>query len=76
MLFLLFVALWFILRSDLFMSYLVLICSCVFSPFRVAITSLGEKRANINAFRTFVRFAFVWLCLFPLPPVSGKGWGL
>ena len=27
---LLFVALWFILRSDLFMSYLVLFCSCVF----------------------------------------------
>ena len=36
-----------------------------FSPFSNAITSLGEERAS--AFRTFVRFAFVWFCLFPLP---------
>ena len=42
-------------------------CSCVFSPFSIAITSLGEERANLSAFRTFVRFAFVWFCLFPLP---------
>ena len=50
------------------MSYLVLFCSCVFSPFSIAITSLGEKRAgcNLNALRTFVRFALVWFCLFPL----------
>ena len=38
-----------------------------FSPFSIAITSLGEQRANLSAFRTFVRFAFVWFCLFPLP---------
>ena len=38
-----------------------------FSPFSVAITSLGEERANLSAFRTFVRFALVWFCLFPLP---------
>ena len=25
-----------------------------FSPFNIAITSLGEDRANISAFRTFV----------------------
>ena len=37
------------------------------SPFSIAITSLGEKRANLCAFRTFVRFALVWVCLFPLP---------
>ena len=24
-------------------------------------------RANLSAFRTFVRFALVWFCLFPLP---------
>ena len=31
-----------------------------FSPFSIAITSLWEKRANINAFRTFfVRFSYV-----------------
>ena len=38
-----------------------------FSPFSMAITSLGEERANLSAFRTFVRFALVWFCLFPLP---------
>ena len=30
---LLFVALWFILRDDFFMSYLVFFCSCVFQSF-------------------------------------------
>ena len=44
------------------MSYLVLFCS-----FSIAINSLGEERANLSAFRTFVRFALAWLCLFPLP---------
>ena len=38
-----------------------------FSPFSIAITSLGEERANIIAFRTFVRFVLVWICRFPLP---------
>ena len=38
-----------------------------FSPFRIAIISLGEERASLGAFRTFVRFALVWLCPFPLP---------
>ena len=33
-----------------------------FSPFSIAITSLGEK----GAIRTFVRFALVWFCLFLL----------
>ena len=38
-----------------------LVCSCVFfSPFSIAITSFGEERANLIAFRTFVRFALVW----------------
>ena len=30
-----------------------------FSPLSIAITSLGEERANLSAFRTFVRFALV-----------------
>ena len=34
-----------------------------FSSFSIAITSLGEE----SAFRTFVRFARVLYCLFPLP---------
>ena len=33
----------------------------------IAITSVGEERANLSAFCTFVRFALVWFCLFPLP---------
>ena len=38
-----------------------------FSPFSIAITSLGEERANLNAFRAFVRFALILFRLFPLP---------
>ena len=38
-----------------------------FSFFGIVITSLGEERANVIAFRTFVRFALVSVCLFPLP---------
>ena len=50
------------------MSYLKLFCSRVFfSPFSISITSLGKERANLSAFRTFVGFALVWFCLFPLP---------
>ena len=40
---------------------------CLTLCYFVAITSLGEERANFSAFRTFVRFALVWFCLFPLP---------
>ena len=38
-----------------------------FSPLSIAITSFEEERANLSAFRTFVRFALVWFCLFSLP---------
>ena len=38
-----------------------------FSPFSIATTSFGEERANLSAFRTFVRFVLVWICRFPLP---------
>ena len=38
-----------------------------FSPFSIAITSLGEERANPSAFHTFVQFALVGFCLFPFP---------
>ena len=34
-----------------------------FSPFSIAITSLGEERANLSAFRTLVRFVLVWIPL-------------
>ena len=46
------------------MCYFVLV---IFSHFSIAITSLGEERANLSAFRTFVRFVLVWICRFPLP---------
>ena len=46
------------------LCYFVLVFS---SPFSIAITSLGEERASLSAFRTFVRFALVWFYLFPLP---------
>ena len=44
-----------------------------FSPFSIAITSFGEERANHRAFHTFVRFALVWFCLFPLPLGAWEG---
>ena len=40
-----------------------------FSPFSIAITSLGEEWVKFSAFLTFIRFALVWFCPFPLPPV-------
>ena len=49
------------------MSYLVSFCSCFFSPFSIAITSLGEERANLSAFRRYVRFVLILICRFPLP---------
>ena len=49
---------------SLVLCYFVLV---FFSLFSIAITSLGEERANLIAFRTFVRFALVWFCLFLLP---------
>ena len=49
---------------SLALCYFVLV---FFSLFCISITSLGEERANLSAFRTFIRFALVWFCLFPLP---------
>ena len=49
------------------MSYLVLFVHVFFNPFSLAITSLGEERAYRSVFPTFVRFALVQFCLFPLP---------
>ena len=42
-----------------FMSSLCYFVLTFFSPFSTAITSLGEERANLSAFCTFVRFALV-----------------
>ena len=54
MLVLRFVALSFILRGDLFRLALCYFVLVFFSPFSIAITSLGEERANFSAFHTFV----------------------
>ena len=43
------------------------------SPFSIAFTSLEEERANLSAFRTFVRFVLVWICRFLLPLGVWKG---
>ena len=56
---LLFVVLWFIPRGELFFVLPCVILFLCFSPFSIAITSLGEERANVSAFRTFVSFAHV-----------------
>ena len=44
-----------------------------FSPFSIAITSLGEGRANLSDFRMFNRFVLVWICRFSLPLDVWKG---
>ena len=46
---------------------LVLFCSCFSVLLALRLPRLGEERANLSAFSTFVRFALVWFCLFPLP---------
>ena len=46
------------------MCHFVLVFFC---PFSIGITLLGEERANLSAFRMFVRFVLVWICRFPLP---------
>ena len=48
---------------SLVLCYFVLV---LFSSFSIAITSLGEERANLSAFYMCVRFTLVWFCLFPL----------
>ena len=47
-----------------------------YSPFSIAITSLGEERANLSVFRTFVRFVLVWICRFSFPLGVLKGCGV
>ena len=65
---LLFVALCFILGGDLLYVFPCVILFLCFSVlFSIAITSLGEERANLSDFRTFVRFVLVLICRFPLP---------
>ena len=53
---------WFVVYSTRRFVACLSVCHFVlvfFSPFSIAITSLGEERANLSAFRTFVRFVLV-----------------
>ena len=52
---------------SLVLCYFVLV---FFSPLSIAITSLGEERANLSTFRTFVRFALL------VVSVSSSSWCL
>ena len=57
---LLLVALWFILRGDLLYVFPCVILFLCFSVLLVLqLPLLGEERANLSAFRTFVRFVLV-----------------
>ena len=57
---LLFVALWFILRGYLLYAFPCVILFWCFSVLLVLrLPRLGEERANLSAFRTFVRFVLV-----------------
>ena len=65
---LLFVALLFILTRRFVLC--LTLCHFVlvfYSPFGIATTSLGEERANLSAFRTFVWCLLVWICRVSLP---------
>ena len=65
---LIFVALWFILQGDLFLvlpGVILFLCFSIHCALRLP--RLGEERANLSAFRTFVRFVLVWFYLFPVP---------
>ena len=54
-------------RFVLYLTLCHFVLGFFFSPFSIAITSLGEERANLSAFHTFVRFVLVWICRIPLP---------
>ena len=58
------------------MPYLVSYCSVFFSPFSIAITSLGEERADLNAVCMFFSIcACLDLSVSFFLLVSGKGYG-
>ena len=58
---------------SLALCYFVLVC---FSPLSTAITSLGEERANLSVFRTYVDLRLFGFVCFLFLFVSGKGCGM
>ena len=61
---LLFGALWFILRGDLFKCHFVLVFFIHLLALRLPRL---VKRDNLSVFRMFVQFVLVCICRFPLP---------
>ena len=75
-LFLFYVALWFILwAASCFKIFPCSLSSCFFIPFSIVITSLGEEGAGLCASRAFV-FVYVFFFFFFFPLVSDVGCGL
>ena len=64
---LLFVALWFILRGDLFYVLPCIILLLCFSVLLALRLPRWKEKANLSAFRTFARFVLVWICPFHFP---------
>ena len=69
---LLFVALWFILRGDLFfcltLYFILFVCFSVLLVLQLPRLGKREReRGNLRAFHTFVRVVLVWFCRFPFP---------
>ena len=70
------IALWFTLRGDLFYVLpCVILFLCFFSPFSIAITLLGEERANLSAFLRLFDLCLFRFVGFLFLLVSGKGCG-
>ena len=49
------------------MSYLVSFFLVFSVLLALRLNRLGDEKANLSAYRTFVRFVLVWICRFPLP---------
>ena len=63
-----FVALWFMLRGNLFYVLpCVILVLCFSVLLALWLPRLGRERANLSVFRTFVRFVLVCICRFSLP---------
>ena len=77
-LFLLFVAFWFILRGDLFYVLPCVICSCAFLVLlALRLPRLGERELTLVLLvRVFDLCLFNFVCLLLFLSVSGKGCGL
>ena len=65
---------YFLLLLLLFYLFIYLFIFVFFNPFSISIASLGEERAYLSAFCTFVRFALVCFLSSVSPSSSCLGW--